>query len=90
MGSLLSMALAKGCTSSGQRGSHAQSAEPHLAQKWRLAGLFRPPIFAWNVRTFFLPRTRSEAVAALSLNLTSEEIALLEEPYVPHAVAGYT
>jgi 1-deoxyxylulose-5-phosphate synthase len=29
-----------------------------------------------------------DAVAALSLNLTAEEIAELEEPYVPHAVAG--
>jgi hypothetical protein len=27
-------------------------------------------------------------VAALSLNLTDEEIAELEEPYVPHPVAG--
>jgi aryl-alcohol dehydrogenase-like predicted oxidoreductase len=31
-----------------------------------------------------------DAVAALSLNLTEEEIASLEEPYVPHAIAGYT
>ncbi|HWA47890.1 MAG TPA: aldo/keto reductase [Dongiaceae bacterium] len=31
-----------------------------------------------------------DAVAALSLNLTAEEIASLEEPYVPHAVVGYT
>lgn len=29
-----------------------------------------------------------EAVAALSLKLTSEEITLLEEPYVPHPVVG--
>ena len=26
---------------------------------------------------------------ALSIKLTSEEIAELEEPYVPHAVAGF-
>jgi aryl-alcohol dehydrogenase-like predicted oxidoreductase len=31
-----------------------------------------------------------DAVAALSLNLTTEEIAALEEPYVPHAVAGFS
>jgi aryl-alcohol dehydrogenase (NADP+) len=31
----------------------------------------------------------SDAVAALSLKLTSEEIAALEAPYVPHAVAGF-
>jgi len=29
-----------------------------------------------------------DAVAALSLRLTAEEVAALEEPYVPHAVAG--
>ena len=29
-----------------------------------------------------------DAIAALSLNLTPEEIALLEEPYVPHPVVG--
>jgi aryl-alcohol dehydrogenase-like predicted oxidoreductase len=31
-----------------------------------------------------------DAMAALSLNLTAEEIAALEEPYVPHAVAGHS
>lgn len=31
----------------------------------------------------------TDAVAALSLKLTSEEIASLEAPYVPHAVAGF-
>ncbi len=31
-----------------------------------------------------------DAVAALSLNLSADEIAALEEPYVPHAVVGYT
>jgi aryl-alcohol dehydrogenase-like predicted oxidoreductase len=30
-----------------------------------------------------------DAVGALSLNLTPEEIASLEEPYVPHAVIGF-
>ena len=29
-----------------------------------------------------------DAVAALSIKLTPEEIALLEEPYVPHPVIG--
>jgi len=28
-------------------------------------------------------------VAALALNLTDEEIAELEAPYVPHRVAGF-
>ncbi|SAK44579.1 aldo/keto reductase [Caballeronia glebae] len=31
----------------------------------------------------------ADAVAALSLNLTAEEIAQLEAPYVPHAVSGF-
>lgn len=30
-----------------------------------------------------------DAVAAMSLALTNEEIAALEAPYVPHAVAGH-
>ena len=30
-----------------------------------------------------------DAVAALALQLTSAELAALEEPYVPHAVAGF-
>jgi aryl-alcohol dehydrogenase-like predicted oxidoreductase len=32
----------------------------------------------------------SDAVAALSLPLSAEEVALLEAPYVPHAVAGFS
>jgi len=31
----------------------------------------------------------TDAVAALSLRLTAEEIALLEEPYTPHPVSGF-
>lgn len=31
-----------------------------------------------------------DAIAALSLKLTEDEIASLEEPYVPHAIVGYT
>jgi aryl-alcohol dehydrogenase-like predicted oxidoreductase len=30
-----------------------------------------------------------DAVAALSLRLTTEEIAALEEPYIPHAIVGF-
>ncbi|KAA0075097.1 aldo/keto reductase [Tardiphaga sp. P9-11] len=35
------------------------------------------------------PAHLTDAIAALSLRLTSEEIAALEAPYVPHAVAGF-
>jgi aryl-alcohol dehydrogenase-like predicted oxidoreductase len=35
------------------------------------------------------PQHLDDAVAALSLNLTPEEIAKLEAPYVPHPVVGF-
>ncbi len=35
------------------------------------------------------PHHLEDSVAALSLNLTPEEIAQLEAPYVPHAVVGF-
>jgi aryl-alcohol dehydrogenase-like predicted oxidoreductase len=34
-------------------------------------------------------RRRAEAVAALKLNLTGDEVTRLEGPYVPHAVVGF-
>jgi aryl-alcohol dehydrogenase-like predicted oxidoreductase len=30
-----------------------------------------------------------DAIAAVELELSDEEIARLEEPYVPHAIAGH-
>src|SRR6185503_8438772 len=57
LGSLLSMALANGWMSSGQRGSQTHSALPHLLQKLRSPGLFLPSILAWNLVMAFLPRT---------------------------------
>jgi 1-deoxyxylulose-5-phosphate synthase len=30
-----------------------------------------------------------DAIAAVSLKLSAEEIARLEEPYVPHPVSGF-
>jgi len=53
---------------------------------------------AWMVQKPFItapivgaskPQHLDDAVAALSLNLTSEEISSLEEPYVPHRVVGF-
>src|ERR1700678_2803639 len=35
------------------------------------------------------PDHLKDAVAALSLNLTAEEIASLENPYVPHSISGF-
>jgi aryl-alcohol dehydrogenase-like predicted oxidoreductase len=66
----------------GQRGvSHAQ-----VALAWVLgkAGITAPIVGATQ------PHHLGEAVAALSLHLTPEEVASLEEPYTPHAVVGFT
>ena len=30
-----------------------------------------------------------DAIGALSVNLTQEEVAYLEEPYVPHPIVGH-
>lgn len=35
------------------------------------------------------PHHLTDAVAALSLTLTAEEVAALEAPYVPHRIAGF-
>lgn len=58
----------------------AQVALAWLAQK---PGVTAPIIGASK------PRHLEDAVAALSLHLTTEEIARLEAPYQPHAIAGY-
>jgi aryl-alcohol dehydrogenase-like predicted oxidoreductase len=53
---------------------------------------------AWMVQQPFItapivgaskPQHLDDAVAALSLNLSPEEISSLEEPYVPHRVVGF-
>ncbi len=65
----------------GERGvSHAE-----LALAWMLSkpGITAPIVGATQ------PNHLTEAVAALSLRLTPQEIAALEEPYVPHLVAGF-
>ena len=36
------------------------------------------------------PQHLDDAIAALSLTLTSEEVAELEEPYIPHPVLGFS
>ena len=35
------------------------------------------------------PQHLDDAVNALKISLTNEEIAALEEPYIPHGVAGF-
>ena len=60
--------------------------QAQLALAWLLAkpGITAPIIGA--TRTHHL----ADAVAALSLPLTPAETAALEEPYVPHPVAGFS
>jgi len=36
------------------------------------------------------PHHLEDAVAALAVKLTAEEMAALEEPYVPHPVLGFS
>ena len=56
-----------------------------LALAWMLCkpGITSPIVGATQ------PHHLTEAVAALSIRLTPQEIAALEEPYVPHLVAGF-
>lgn len=57
-----------------------------IALAWALAkpGITAPIIGATK------PQHLADAVAAVDLDLTAEEIARLEAPYVPHAVAGFS
>ena len=65
-----------------QRGvSHAEVA---LAWMFGKAGITAPIVGATQ------PHHLAEAVAALSLHLTPEEVASLEEPYTPHAIVGFS
>jgi 1-deoxyxylulose-5-phosphate synthase len=56
-----------------------------VALAWLLAkpGVTAPIVGATK------PEHLSDALAALSLNLSAEELAKLEEPYAPHPVAGF-
>ncbi len=61
------------------------AARAQIALAWLLAkpGVTAPIVGATK------PEHLSDAVAALEVKLTPEEIARLEEPYLPHAVAGF-
>ena len=66
----------------GRRGvPMAQVAMAWLLQK---PGITAPIVGATKLRHI------EDAVQALSLKLTAEEVAALEEPYVPHPVAGFS
>ncbi|MDP1876245.1 MAG: aldo/keto reductase, partial [Actinomycetota bacterium] len=67
------LAEAKGCTP-GQ-----------LALAWVLA----KPVVSAPIVGASKPHHLEDAIAALSLELSAEEIALLEAPYVPHPIVGF-
>jgi aryl-alcohol dehydrogenase-like predicted oxidoreductase len=54
-----------------------------------LAWLLHKPVVTAPIVGASKPQHLDDAVAALSLKLTPEEITELEEPYVPHAVTGF-
>jgi 1-deoxyxylulose-5-phosphate synthase len=53
-----------------------------------LAWMLQKPFITAPIIGATKPQHLEDAVAALSLKLTTEEIVALEEPYVPHAVVG--
>jgi aryl-alcohol dehydrogenase (NADP+) len=54
-----------------------------------LAWLLANPVVTAPIVGATQPHHLDDAVAAVDLQLSAEEIAALEEPYVPHAVAGF-
>ncbi len=55
-----------------------------------LAWLLHKPVVTAPIVGVSRPHHLDDAVAALALRLTPEEIASLEEPYVPHPVVGFS
>ena len=54
-----------------------------------LAWMLAKPVVTSPIVGFSKPSHLTDALSALSLRLTPEEIASLEEPYVPHPVVGF-
>jgi 1-deoxyxylulose-5-phosphate synthase len=55
-----------------------------------LAWMLQKPVITAPIVGASKPHHLDDAVAALSLSLTPQEIAALEEPYVPHPIVGST
>lgn len=55
-----------------------------------LAWLLQKPEVTAPIIGASKPHHLDDAIAALSLQLTAEEMKVLEEPYVPHPVAGFS
>jgi 1-deoxyxylulose-5-phosphate synthase len=54
-----------------------------------LAWLLAKPVITAPIVGATKPQHLDDALAAVALKLSAQEIALLEEPYVPHAIAGF-
>lgn len=54
-----------------------------------LAWLLAKPAITAPIVGATKPNHLNDAVAALSIHLNQEEIKALEEPYIPHPVAGF-
>jgi aryl-alcohol dehydrogenase-like predicted oxidoreductase len=54
-----------------------------------LAWLLHKPVVTAPIIGASKPQHLDDAIAALTLRLTSEEISSLEGPYVPHPVVGF-
>jgi aryl-alcohol dehydrogenase-like predicted oxidoreductase len=55
-----------------------------------LAWLLSKPVITAPIIGASKPHHLGDAVAALSVRLTAEEIESLEEPYIPHPVLGFS
>jgi aryl-alcohol dehydrogenase-like predicted oxidoreductase len=55
-----------------------------------LAWMLQKPFITAPIVGASKPNHLEDAVAALSLKLTDEETAALEQPYVPHRIAGFS
>ena len=54
-----------------------------------LAWMLSKPVITAPIVGATKPQHLDDAVAAVELTLTADEVALLEEPYTPRAVAGF-
>ena len=55
-----------------------------------LAWVLQKPVVTAPIVGASKPNHLDDAVAALSLKLTAEEISALEAPYVPHPIVGFS
>ncbi len=67
----------------------SRQSPPWLAQV-ALAWVAQQPFVSAPIVGASRPQHLEDAVAALDLHLDADEIATLEQAYVPHAVAGHS